>query len=103
MGDMADFTNETGFAAACHEQDVLDRGDACEMYEEGLIDELGFLDFSNPPGLIGFPGRVRKSRTRKRVGQTCPRCGKTLVQRINGRTKQKFIGCSGFPGCKFSQ
>ena len=30
----------------------------------------------------------------------CPRCGGALVQRINSRTGQRFLGCSSFPKCR---
>ncbi len=30
----------------------------------------------------------------------CPRCGSTLVQRTNRRTREPFLGCSQFPRCK---
>lgn len=44
-----------------------------------------------------------QKKTVKKVGQTCPLCGKLLVQRMNGKTEHLFIGCSDFPGCRFSQ
>ncbi len=31
----------------------------------------------------------------------CPRCGKKLVERTNNSTQEKFVGCSGFPKCKY--
>lgn len=30
----------------------------------------------------------------------CPRCGSSLVQRINRRTSENFLGCSQFPKCR---
>ncbi|WP_426803609.1 restriction endonuclease [Xanthomonas campestris] len=30
----------------------------------------------------------------------CPRCGSALVQRINRRTSETFLGCSQFPKCR---
>ena len=36
-----------------------------------------------------------------KVGRNCPKCGKPLVYRYNKRTREKFIGCSGFPKCKY--
>lgn len=59
MGDMADYTNETGFDAACHEEAIMDRGDPQEMYDAGIIDENGAMDLEhNPPGLIAFGRRI---------------------------------------------
>ena len=37
----------------------------------------------------------------EKVGRNCPNCGKELLYRITKRTGQKFIGCSGFPECKY--
>ena len=30
----------------------------------------------------------------------CLKCGRTLKKRLNKKTKEYFIGCSGFPRCK---
>jgi DNA topoisomerase-1 len=30
----------------------------------------------------------------------CPKCGKPLVKRYSPKTRQYFIGCSGYPACK---
>jgi len=39
------------------------------------------------------------------AGSTCPTCGThTLVQRTMGKGKnqgRKFLGCSGYPDCRF--
>ena len=32
----------------------------------------------------------------------CPWCGAQLVVRTNKKTGQRFLGCSGFPLCRFS-
>lgn len=32
----------------------------------------------------------------------CPDCGNKTILRTSQRTKQKFIGCLGFPGCNWS-
>ena len=99
MGDMADYANEVGFEQMCHEQDILDRGDILEMYDAGLVDENGAMDMSSPPGLISFGRPPRKNLF---AGCACPSCGNLLVQRVNSKTEAKFLGCSGFPRCKFS-
>jgi DNA topoisomerase-1 len=30
----------------------------------------------------------------------CPKCGKPLVKRYSPKTRQYFVGCSGYPACK---
>ena len=30
----------------------------------------------------------------------CPKCGKPMIERSNGKTRQKFWGCSTFPVCR---
>ncbi|WP_426789017.1 restriction endonuclease [Xanthomonas campestris] len=34
------------------------------------------------------------------IAPSCPRCGSALVQRINRRTSETFLGCSQFPKCR---
>lgn len=34
---------------------------------------------------------------------TCPKCGKELIERVNKHTGEIFVGCTGFPNCKFSK
>jgi ssDNA-binding Zn-finger/Zn-ribbon topoisomerase 1 len=44
----------------------------------------------------------RKSREPLNYTQEyCPLCRKRLVIRINRSTQEKFVGCSGFPKCKY--
>jgi len=31
---------------------------------------------------------------------TCKRCGNIMVERVNKKTKEKFLGCSNYPRCK---
>lgn len=37
------------------------------------------------------------------IGRKCPECGHELVERKNKRTGQKFIACSNFPKCKYTE
>jgi DNA topoisomerase-1 len=37
------------------------------------------------------------------VGRPCPVCGKPLIYRRSKRTGVQFIGCSGFPACKYAE
>ena len=34
---------------------------------------------------------------------TCPRCGGELLERRNRHNGDKFLGCSNFPRCRFTQ
>ncbi len=99
MGDMADWVNDDGLEASCYEQTILDRGEPIEMFEAGLIDERGFVDARNPPGLIGF---CRDNVAKLHSYTECPCCGGKLVSRTNKKTGAKFTGCAEFPRCKFS-
>jgi ssDNA-binding Zn-finger/Zn-ribbon topoisomerase 1 len=50
----------------------------------------------------------RKTKPRRKIianktGRDCPRCGHPLVKRVNGKTREKFIGCSNFPNCNYIQ
>jgi len=33
----------------------------------------------------------------------CPKCGKPLVKRYSPKSKTWFVGCSGFPECKYAE
>ena len=35
--------------------------------------------------------------------EKCPQCGKALVFRYSKKTGKKFLGCSGYPDCKYTQ
>jgi ERF superfamily/Topoisomerase DNA binding C4 zinc finger/Putative quorum-sensing-regulated virulence factor len=37
------------------------------------------------------------------AGKVCPDCGKPLVQRARKDGTGKFMGCSGYPGCKHTE
>ena len=39
------------------------------------------------------------------IAKTCPECGPAsrLVVRENGQTHEKFLGCSNYPACKYTE
>jgi len=41
--------------------------------------------------------------TAVRLSQTCPQCGQALVVRTNHRTAERFLGCTGYPQCCFTE
>lgn len=45
----------------------------------------------------------RKIKKFEYIGRNCPKCGKPLVKRVNGQNGSQFIGCSGFPSCRYTQ
>ena len=51
---------------------------------------------------------IKKPRTMKSTGRKCPECQKhgrngELVERNNRDSDNKFIGCSCYPGCRYSE
>jgi len=44
---------------------------------------------------------IEKQNLTKELGEKCPECGKNLLLRRSKRGK--FIGCSGFPDCKYTR
>ena len=44
-----------------------------------------------------------KSGKRKLSLRLCPKCGKHLITRINPSSRQKFLGCTDFPHCKYTE
>jgi ssDNA-binding Zn-finger/Zn-ribbon topoisomerase 1 len=39
----------------------------------------------------------------KSIGEKCPDCDGYLVERVNSKTKNTFIGCSEWPDCEFTK
>ncbi len=52
-------------------------------------------------GVGGGKGSPGKRSAPEKVGRKCPECGKDLVWRKGPRGK--FIGCSGFPKCRYTE
>jgi DNA topoisomerase-1 len=44
---------------------------------------------------------VVKKVEKEFIGRDCPDCGKPLLKRYTKKGNRPFIGCSGFPSCKF--
>lgn len=51
---------------------------------------------------IPEPIKLDDERIRK-VDKNCTRCGKKTVLRQNKRTMKRFLGCSGFPYCRWTR
>jgi hypothetical protein len=45
----------------------------------------------------------RRFHTAHAAGAPCPRCGGDLVERLGGRSKTAFLGCSNFPTCRHTE
>jgi len=37
------------------------------------------------------------------VTEPCPLCGKSLVVRVNRKNSNQFVGCSGYPSCRYTK
>lgn len=49
-------------------------------------------------------GEVQMPRDEDITIWDCPKCGKgKLVHRTNRSTGEKFLGCSDYPNCKYTQ
>ena len=56
-------------------------------------------------GKISKREHIRSLQNRHSSDTVCPRCGSALVERTvkqGTRTGTKFIGCSGYPKCRFT-
>ena len=79
------------------------------MVEKELDDVAdGKLEWTKPVrdmqqnlGVLLTNAQTRAKVVSDEVGRKCPKCGKPLVYRYNKKTHAKFIGCSGFPKCKY--
>ena len=38
-----------------------------------------------------------------RIKKTCPDCARPLKVRTNGETGQKFLGCTEYPDCRYTE
>ncbi|MGC1908300.1 MAG: type I DNA topoisomerase [Candidatus Dormiibacterota bacterium] len=84
-------------------------GEACPLCSKPLVKRTGrrgpFVGCSGYPSCrfirteAGGPGAARPVAVAEPTGESCPECGKALVQR-KGRFGP-FISCSGYPGCKY--
>ena len=45
---------------------------------------------------------IRSLQDRHSSDTVCPRCGSDLVERTVRETGTKFVGCSGYPKCRFT-
>ncbi|MBU6430382.1 MAG: topoisomerase DNA-binding C4 zinc finger domain-containing protein [Cyanobacteria bacterium REEB65] len=42
-------------------------------------------------------------KSQPEITMPCPECGAQLVVRENGKTGEKFLGCSHYPECRHTQ
>jgi hypothetical protein len=60
----------------------------------------------NPSPAVEYPQSVDGwwkfcRKMERKFRKACPRCREELVVRTNRSTKKPFIGCSGWPGCRY--
>jgi DNA topoisomerase-1 len=84
-------------------------GEACPLCSKPLVKRTGrrgpFVGCSGYPSCrfirteAGAADGARTAAVAEPTGESCPECGKALVQR-KGRFGP-FVSCSGYPGCKY--
>ncbi len=75
--------------------ELIDGSTLLAMIEEGRAVRSGAIDARNriEPKVV--------ATAKKLIGVPfCPRCGETMVHRVNRRNGNGFWGCSTFPACK---
>ncbi len=77
----------------------LDKIEESELYWKDLLKEF-YGEFKDDLDLAKESAKKVEIKLEK-TGEKCPECGKDLIYR-EGRNG-KFIGCSGFPSCKFTK
>jgi DNA topoisomerase-1 len=84
-----------------HFEDELDEIERAKLVHTNVLDEF-WSKFSQTlekaqEAMPKFQGRE--------TGEICPKCGKPLIERFSGKTKRKFVGCSGWnkegTGCDY--
>lgn len=54
-----------------------------------------------PKRATSAPPQLTDRAVRKET--TCPKCGARLVERRNRQTGEPFLGCAGFPNCRYTR
>ena len=79
------------------------------VFSEEQVGEMysSIQDGKLPNGVISGIATNRKhkeslkERHNRNAGEPCPRCGEKLVGRKRKKDNVEFIGCSGFPKCRY--
>ncbi len=99
MGDMSDFVNEGIMDEIEYIHKVKERGDPLEMYEAGIVDEMGYEE---RPGPTFASDRseyiVPKNFYKKKNQEKCELCHSELILK-SGRYGP-FFACPNWPKCK---
>lgn len=76
---------------------------------EGDLDKIAAGKEEKVAFLQGFFNQLENSISKvapvikETTGEVCPKCGKPLVVRFSRANHSKFLGCSGYPNCKFTK
>lgn len=65
--------------------------------QQELTDKAPSMDLKGPAEIAPMTPDVQGE------GLICPKCGKPLKERTNRATGSKFLGCTGFPNCKYTK
>ena len=85
-----------GFTAKV--EDDLDRIAGGKLKWQKMVGDF-YVPFEK--NLKAKDGEIVKQDYTEEIGEDCPDCGKKLLMRRS--KKGKFIGCSGFPECKYTR
>src|SRR5205823_4727739 len=92
------FPNVMNLAFTRHFEEELDEIETAQKTYRYVLDEF-WGPFSK--ALTEADAKMPAKRGRE-TGETCPRCGKPLVENFSKKTGRTFVGCSGFrEGCKY--
>lgn len=79
------------------EAERFTEGKPIELVDGGrlvrLIRESGILDGAS----------ASKTVVTNQPTENCPSCGRKLVVRTNRQDQGRFLGCSGYPGCRYTK
>jgi restriction system protein len=64
---------------------------------------LGRLGFATPDPVPIDSGQVSPKAPANPLAPRCPRCESRLVEKRNRRTREAFLGCAGYPNCRYTR
>jgi DNA topoisomerase-1 len=74
-----------------------------DLVSEGKLDWVKGIDSYYKKLMLELDGVEDVKKSDFFLEQKCPKCGKELLLKYSYKTKGWFVGCTGYPECKYTQ